>query len=142
MTSSLRRYTELKPSRGTEWPSSVRAHVATHQRVCLGPLAGMPGTCVGEKELDHVRASGGMGMKSKSIAVNAARLCASHHRLKHDEGKTWRPRLLSVIGALHGDCPECQAENLAEYGVPLQDIHSAHVDPVPGCEACYQAARR
>jgi len=107
---TLRRYTPLAPSRGTTWPLEVRAHVAEHQPLCLGPHAGMPGDCAGRTELDHVRASHGINMKSKSIATNAAQLCSWHHRLKTEHAKTWRPRLLTVIRTLYGDCERCRAE--------------------------------
>jgi hypothetical protein len=69
--------------------------------------------------MDHVRASGGVGMKSDSVAVNAARLCWAHHDLKGREGRTWRPRLLDVIAQLHGECARCQREQIETYGVPL-----------------------
>lgn len=113
------RRTALKPSRGTVWPTAVRAHVASHQPPCIGNLAGMFGECLGSSELDHVRASHGTGMKSDSIATNAARLCTYHHWLKGQAGKTWRPRLLTVIGQLHGECAACQRESIERYGVPL-----------------------
>ena len=115
----MRRSSALQPSRGTVWPPEVREHVAEHQRVCLGPLAGMPGECRGAAELDHVRASGGLGMKSASVAVNAARLCNWHHWLKGQRGRTYRPRLLDVIAFLHSECAQCQRESIETYGVPL-----------------------
>ena len=111
--SALRRRVPLRPSRGTTWPPDVRAHVLTHQRSCIGPLAGMLGTCSPGDELDHVRASHGLGMKSESIATNAARLCSWHHDLKTRNGKAWRPRLLDVIRWLYGDCESCRAEAAA-----------------------------
>lgn len=107
---TLRRYQPLQPSRGTTWPPEVRAHVRSHYQGCYGPLAGMKGDCSGQIELDHVRASGAMGRKSASIATNAAPLCSWHHRLKTDNGREWRPRLLSVVAALSRDCPSCDAE--------------------------------
>lgn len=116
---TLRRYAPMKASAGTRWPTEVREHVAEHQRQCLGPLAGMPGDCAGVPELDHVRA-GGTGMKSKSIATNGASLCSWHHRLKTNQGKTYRPRLLSVIARLHGECAACQRESIVEWGAPLE----------------------
>ena len=115
------RRSALAPSRGTVWPREVREHVETHQRTCLGQLAGMPGDCRGVPELDHVRASQGIGMKSLSVAVNGARLCSWHHWLKGQHGKTWRPRLLSVIAHLHGECAQCQRESIERYGMPLSE---------------------
>ena len=115
----MRRYAPMKVSLGTRWPTEVRAHVYGHQPRCVGPEAGMPGPCEGGDELDHVRASGGVGMKSLSIAVNGARLCGAHHRLKTREGRTWRPRLLSVIADRHGRCSDCRRESIERYGMPL-----------------------
>ena len=109
---TLRRYAPLKASRGTLWPPLVREHVATHQPACIGPLAGMLGDCAGSSELDHVRASHGTGMKSDSIATNAARLCSAHHRVRTENGKTWRPRLIAVIPGLFRGCERCEAEDL------------------------------
>ena len=119
---ALRRRTPLRASRGTVWPTDVREHIATHQHGCIGPLAGMPGECMGRAELDHVRPSGGIGMKSDSIAVNGARLCTWHHRLRTDAGKTWRPRVLSVVSLLHAECASCQRESIEFYGAPLAEV--------------------
>ena len=120
------RRTALRPSAGTRWPQTVREHVATHQPPCIGELTDppMPGICWPPSELDHVRASGGIGMKSDSIATNAARLCHAHHELKTHEARTWRPRLLAVIADLHGECAECQRESIERYGMPLEGVAS------------------
>lgn len=105
----------MKLSRGTVWPPEVRAHVYTHQHACIGPLAAMPGRCDTGDELDHIRASGAVGMKSKSIATNGARLCHWHHAMKTDAGKTWRPRLLDVVRSLFRDCAACSEEWAREW---------------------------
>ncbi len=68
----------------------------------------MPGECLPGWEMDHVRASGGLGMKSPSVATNAARLCPRHHRLKTNNGRTWRPSLLAVVDLLSAGCDQCQ----------------------------------
>ena len=117
---TLRRYAPIAPSRGTVWPLDVREHVAAHQPWCIGPMAGMPGDCAGSSELDHVRASGGIGLKSASIATNAAQLCSVHHRLKTEAGRTWRPRLLTVIARLAAECAACQRESIEACGQPLE----------------------
>lgn len=58
---------------------------------------------MGSVELDHVRASGGVGMKSASDDPgNLASLCGWHHRLKTLEGRRWRPRLLGLISVEMG----------------------------------------
>jgi 5-methylcytosine-specific restriction endonuclease McrA len=55
-------------------------------RLCQGPL-----------DVDHVRASGGLGMKSPTHRTNMVVLCRHHHRLKTDWGKTWRPLLIAYL---------------------------------------------
>src|SRR5690348_15941251 len=116
--------TPMKPSAGTRWPAAVVAHARSHQPACLGTLTTprMPGDCMGEREGDHVRASGGIGMKSKSIATNYALTCSWHHSVKGRFGRTWRPRLLAVIAKLHGECADCQKEAIREWGVPLAEV--------------------
>lgn len=94
---TLRRYAGIKPSRGTVIPADVRKAVEYRDRLCVGFVVGMPGECAGSYELDHVRASGGLGMKSPSTVGNLVRMCGTHHRLKTSEGRKWRPRLLDYI---------------------------------------------
>lgn len=85
----------------------------------------MPGACSGGIQNDHLRASGGIGMKSESIAINDARLCGlTHHPMKTMDGATWRTRLLAVIAELHGECADCQRECIATYGHPLDEVAS------------------
>lgn len=93
----LRRYAPLKPSRGTTIPESVRAEVTYRDRACVGFVVGMPGDCSGSYELDHVRASGALGRKSRSTADNLVRMCGAHHRVKTEHGREWRPRLVEYI---------------------------------------------
>jgi hypothetical protein len=57
----------------------------------------MPELCFGGLELDHVRASHGIGMKSETTVQNLVQLCASHHRIKTNDGRTWRPILVSYL---------------------------------------------
>jgi len=94
---TLRRRAPIKASVGTTWPASVREDAWSRDHGCIGPRVGMPEVCLGAVELDHVRASGGMGMKSRSTLDNAASLCGRHHDLKTREGRAWRPRLLEYI---------------------------------------------
>lgn len=107
---TLRTYAPMRKSQGTVWPPEVRDAANLRDRGCLGPRVGMPGECFGEPQLDHIRASGGIGMKSRSTLDNAASLCAPHHRIKTNAGRTWRPLLLEFIAR-------------------LGDPHAAHVDP-------------
>lgn len=93
----LRRYTPLKASSGTRIPDAVRRLVILRDGGCVGPRVGLPGSCVHGIELDHVRASGGMGMKSESTAANLVSLCASHHRYKTSFGREARPLLVAYL---------------------------------------------
>lgn len=93
----MRRYAPMKPSTGTRWPADVLAALRLRDRGCVGRVVGMPGECFGALEPDHVRASGGMGMKSRSTLDNGALLCSTHHRVKTEDGRTWRPRLIDYI---------------------------------------------
>lgn len=96
----MRRYAGLRPSRGTIIPSSMREAVLrrdwAHGR-CIGKVVGMPGDCIGPIELDHVRASGAIGRKSRTEPDNLVALCGFHHRLKTGAGRTWRPVLLAYL---------------------------------------------
>ena len=94
---TLRRYAPMKQSAGTRWPPDVLADLRLRDRGCVGPIVGMPGDCFGALEPDHVRASGGISMKSRSTLDNGAMLCSTHHRLKTDHGREWRPRLIDYI---------------------------------------------
>ena len=114
----IRRYAPIRPSLGTRWPPEVRAEIMARDKGrCIGPLAGLPdSTCHGSIEIDHVRASHGMGMKSRSTADNGVVLCGNHHRIKTAEGKHCRPLLLAYLERVNGDC--------------------SHVDVVSQCESC------
>lgn len=94
---SLRRYAPLKASHGTTWPDEVLARLRERDRACVGYVIDMPGECYGALEPDHVRASGGLGMKSRSTLDNGALLCSVHHRYKTEHGREWRPRLIAYI---------------------------------------------
>lgn len=95
---ALRRYTPLKPSRGEQIPDEVRRHVVLRDAGCVGHrFAGMPGPCTFGIELDHVRASGALGKKSRSTADNLVALCPVAHRFKTMYGRTWRPPLLAYL---------------------------------------------
>jgi hypothetical protein len=96
---TLRRYSKPKPSRGTVIPPKLRIEVLNRDQGCVGPRVGMEGECFGRIELDHVRASHGIGMKSPTEPGNLVSLCSTHHRIKTDNGKAWRPKLLDWLGA-------------------------------------------
>lgn len=95
---TLRRYAPMRRSTGTVIPLSLRREVlAADQGRCVGPLVGMPGECFGSLELDHVRASGGISMKSSTSLDNLVAMCSTHHRVKTEAGREWRPRLLRYV---------------------------------------------
>lgn len=63
---------------------------------CVG-RGRLPGECEGGLEQDHVRGSGGIGLKSRSTADNLVVLCGSHHRYKTEHGHEARPILLAYL---------------------------------------------
>lgn len=111
----MRRYTEMKPSRGTSIPPDVRLYVLRRDEGCVG-FGRFPTECSGALELDHVRASHGMGMKSETTAGNLVSLCGSCHRWKTEHGREARPILLDYLASadhphveLVEGCDECRA---------------------------------
>jgi 5-methylcytosine-specific restriction endonuclease McrA len=92
----VRRYSALKPSRGTVIPGHVRLAVLDRDRGCVG-FGRFPVECAGPLELDHVRASHGMGMKSDTTPGNLVALCGSCHRYKTENGRAARPLLLAYL---------------------------------------------
>lgn len=94
----MRRYVSIKPSKGTTIPPNIRLAVYLRDKACVGPAVGMITSCAGSVELDHVRASHGMGMKSETSVENLVVLCSLHHRMKTADGRKWRPALLDYLG--------------------------------------------
>lgn len=100
---TLRRYTSLKPSRGTTWPQGESDAIYDRDRNrCVAPSAGFTGDCWGGVERDHVRASHGIGMKSESTRRNGVLLCAVHHAWKTVHGREARPLLLAYLERHYG----------------------------------------
>lgn len=92
----VRRYAPLKPSSGTRIPNATRHRVVRRDRHCV--LADLwPHLCQGALELDHVRASGGLGMKSVTCDCNLVALCGTAHRYKTANGREVRPLLLGYL---------------------------------------------
>jgi hypothetical protein len=121
---TLRRYAPIAPSRGTVIPTDVRIRVRARDRYCVCDRAGFPvdvqARCRAnytEPEMDHVRGSGGLGMKSPSTADNLVLLGGWCHRWKTDHGREARPLLLAYLERVTG----------SDHG---------HVDPVAGCLDC------
>jgi len=75
----------------------VREHVRQRDGGCVFARLGIDHACLGPLELDHVRASGALGRKSRSSADNLVVLCAWAHRAKTLQGRHWRPILLAWI---------------------------------------------
>jgi hypothetical protein len=71
--------------------------VVRHLRAPKGIPLNVLTPCDGPLSYDHVRASGGLGMKSPTHRTNGVILCLHHHNLKTDWGKTWRPLLLDYL---------------------------------------------
>jgi 5-methylcytosine-specific restriction endonuclease McrA len=81
----------------------VRTHVRQRDRGCVFANLGIPHDCFGQLELDHVRASGGLGLRSRSTPDNLVLLCPAAHRAKTLAGRRWRPVLLAWIAAAERD---------------------------------------
>mgnify|MGYP001245849836 FL=1 len=65
---------------------------------CIGPAVGMPGTCSGWIDLDHIRNGGGLGLRGPSTPENLASLCSrTHHPMKTAEARIWRPLLVAEV---------------------------------------------
>lgn len=95
-----------KVKRDTDQERAEKNYVRARDRGCVarmipdpvGSMLGLKGTlCDGPLEVDHVRASGGLSMKSPTHRTNMVLLCRWHHRLKTDWGKTWRPLLIAYL---------------------------------------------
>ena len=81
----------------------MRARVRERDCGCVFTRLGIPHECLGALELDHVRASGGLGMRSRSTPDNLVLLCPAAHRAKTLDGRRWRPVLLAWIEAAGRD---------------------------------------
>ena len=81
----------------------MRARVRERDRGCVFTRLAIPHECFGALELDHVRASGGWGMRSRSTPDNLVLLCPAAHRAKTLAGRRWRPVLLAWIEAAERD---------------------------------------
>lgn len=97
---TLRRFSPLKSSRGTQIPADIRLAVHLRDNGCVGQRLGWVGPHTSRLELDHVRASGGVGMKSRTTVDNLVALCAECHRVKTLNGKALRPDLLAYLEAV------------------------------------------
>lgn len=81
----------------TRIPDKMRHYVKHRDAGCIAYLFMGRMDCGGPYDEDHVRASGGLGLKSVTCPCNLVVLCRRHHREKTENGKTWRPRLLAYL---------------------------------------------
>lgn len=114
----IRRYAPMKPSRGTTWPYLDARVIATRDGGrCVAHTAGFPASVLERcmttpTDKDHVRASGGIGMKSRSTYDNGVLLCPPCHRWKTENGRVARPLLLRYLERM-GALGDALAEEIA-----------------------------
>jgi hypothetical protein len=84
-------------------PAAVRDSVRARDRGCVFSRLEISHDCFGRLELDHVRASGGLGLRSPSTADNLVVLCPAAHLEKTLHGRRWRPVLLAWIDRAERD---------------------------------------
>ena len=111
---SLRR----KPKADPVTPE-LRLAVYERDQGCVGAKC-FDGRCEGRLELDHVRASHALGLRSRSTLDNLVALCTRHHEWKTTHGREARPILLAYLTAI------------SEH---------VHVDFVNGCSQCLELYR-
>ena len=101
-----------KVKRDTDQERAEKAYVRARDRGCVAirarvvaniPVAEWSFSCDGPLDVDHVRASGGLGMKSPTHRTNMVVLCRHHHRANTEYGKTWRPLLLAYLERVEGE---------------------------------------
>lgn len=109
----------MKKSAGTTIPPELREAVwARDQGRCVVLFVGVLHDCLPSREIDHVRASGALGKKSRTTLDNLILTCPVGHRLKTNDGRAIRPLLLDYLARHDGEC--------------------GHVDPSPRCVICAQ----
>lgn len=99
-----------KVKRDTPDEAAEKRYVRARDNGCVAPRLVGHGVsamskCDGPLDVDHVRASGGLGMKSPTHRTNLVVLCRHHHRAKTEWGKTWRPLLLGYLVRVEGEVP-------------------------------------
>jgi hypothetical protein len=89
--------------RDTAAEAAEKAYVRQRDVICVARIVMSQNfgiidpRCQGPLEVDHVRASGGLGIKSATHRSNMVCLCRHHHRAKTEYGKVWRPLLLAYL---------------------------------------------
>lgn len=99
MSGLLRRRTVTLHNHAKDpWPAEVKRQMDERdQRRCIGRVVGFPTICSGGLERDHIRASGGLGMKSRSTLDNGVLLCSMCHQWKTLHGRDARPLLIDYV---------------------------------------------
>lgn len=97
-----------KVKRDSDQERAEKNYVRARDSGCVAARAmGLKGStvehrCRGPLDVDHVRASGGLGLKSLTHRRNMVVLCRWHHTLKTEFGKVWRPLLLAYLERVEG----------------------------------------
>jgi 5-methylcytosine-specific restriction endonuclease McrA len=95
-----------KVKRDTDSERAEKNYVRARDNGCVARQLAVTGfglaRCDGPLDVDHVRASGGLGMKSPTHRTNMVVLCRHHHRAKTEYGKVWRPLLLEYLERVEG----------------------------------------
>ena len=100
-----------KVKRDTDEEAAEKNYVRARDRGCVArrllgvDSSGRPAACDGPLDVDHVRASGGLGLKSPTHRANMVTLCRHHHRAKTEYGKVWRPILIDYLERVEGRMP-------------------------------------
>lgn len=90
------------------WSPEVRHRIKFRDSHCVGFPLNFPPHALGQLwcgplEIDHVRASGALGKKSRSTEDNGVLLGAECHRWKTSHGKEARPLLLAYLARFYPD---------------------------------------
>jgi len=93
-----------KVSKSKQEPTAaMRAYLKQRDKGCVAAtILRDDMACQGALQVDHVRASGGLGMKSPATRDNLVLLCVWHHKAKTDFGRVWRPLLLAYLERMEG----------------------------------------
>lgn len=95
-----------KPKKDRKWPEGLHDYIVERDQGCVAHRLqlGRDRPCFGKVQVDHVRHSGGIGMKSPTEAWNLVSLCGQHHYSKTvHEGGDWRPVLIKYLQDIEED---------------------------------------
>lgn len=89
-----------KPSKPSKaWPAGLYDYIIERDGGCVAHRLGLSDRdCYGRVQVDHVRHSGGVAMKSPTEAWNLVSLCGQHHYDKTThQGGDWREVLVEYL---------------------------------------------